>query len=177
MRQITVPFNKLGGLFRKYGTASRSTTNAKLRQVVNRVKHIVTVETIKAPYASANGGIGAVDTGKYLRSWKVSKATLDGIRGVLITNSAAYMAVIERGRGLGKRPPPVDVIARWAQRRLGLPYKEARRAAWPIARAIGRRGLYARRVMTGNPARNSYRNTMRELMGVALDEASIKVFS
>lgn len=177
MRRITVPYSKLPGLFRQYGVAVRRNTFVRLGQVVERVKHIVTVETANAPPASANGGIGAVDTGKYLRSWKVNRVTLDKIRGVLITNSAEYMAVIERGRGLGKRPPPTDVIARWAQRRLGLPYKEAKRAAWPIARAIGRRGLYARRVMTGNPAKNSYRKTMHELMGVALDEASIRVFS
>lgn len=177
MRQITVPFKKLPGLFRKYGAAARRNTNDALTQVVSRVKHIVTVETMKAPPASANGGVGAVAFGKYMRKWQVSRATIAGIRGVLITNSAEYMAIIERGRGLGKRPPPTDVIARWAVKRLGLSTKEAQRAAWPIAMAIGRRGLYARRVMTGNPARNSYRNTMKELMGVALDNASIKVFS
>lgn len=177
MRHITVPFPRLPAMFPKYGRLVQKTTYAKLAQVVERAKHIVTVETINAPYASANGGIGAVDTGKYLRSWKVARATINGIRGVLITNSAEYMAIIERGRGLNKRPPPVAVIARWAQRRLGMPYTIAQRAAWPIARAIGRRGLYARRVMTGNPARNSYRKTMEELMGQALDEASIRVFS
>ena len=177
MRRITVPFASLPGMFRKYGTVSRQTTNKRLLQVVAQVKTIVEQQTDKAPRASANGSAGAVDTGNYKRSWKVSRATIDNIRGVLITNSAAYMAVIERGRGLGKRAPPRDVIARWAQRRLGLPYKEAQRAAWPIARAIARRGLYARRVMTGNPARNAYRNAMRDHMGAALDEASIRVFS
>ena len=172
-----MPFNKLPGLFGKYGRTASSKTNAGLQLMANRAKYIVTTETANAPPASANGGIGAVDTGKYLRSWKVTKTTLNGIRGVLITNSASYMAVIERGRGAGKRPPPVDVIARWAMRRLGLPYKEARRAAWPIAKAIGRRGLYARRVMTGNNAKNSYRENMREIMGGAIDAASVQVFS
>lgn len=177
MRHITVPFNKLPGLFNKYGRTAVATTNAGLRQVVTKAKEIVAVQTFEAPPASANGGVGAIDTGKYLRSWKVTKATINGIRGVLIENSASYMAVIERGRGAGKRPPPIAVIASWAQRRLGLPYKEARRAAWPIAMAIGRRGLYARRVMTGNPAKNAYRKAMREIMGTALDTASIRVFS
>lgn len=177
MRQISVPFSKLPGLFRQYGSAARRNTNNKLGAVVSRVKVIVVDQTDNAPAASARGAKGAVDTGNYRRNWKVSKATINGIRGVLISNAAAYMAVIEMGRGIGKRPPPTDVIARWAERRLGLPYKEARRAAWPIARAIGRRGLYARRVMTGDPAKTEYRATMHELMGAALDDASIRVFS
>lgn len=177
MRHITVPFSSLPEMFRRYGAVAKRNTEGYLPRVVERVKHIVTVETANASRASANGSKGAVDTGHYLRNWKVADMTLAGIRGVLITNSAAYMAVIERGRTAGAKAPPVNVIASWAQRRLGLPYKEAQRAAWPIAMAIKRRGLYARRVMTGNPARNSYRKTMREVMGIALDEASIRVFS
>ena len=177
MRQITVPFGELGDRFRRYGAQARRNTYQNLLQVESRVKHIVTTETRYAPPASAKGGIGAVDTGNYLRGWQVTRAVIDGARGVLITNSAAYMAVIERGRRAGSTRPPIAVIAQWAQRKLGLPLEVAKKAAFPIANAIKRRGLYARRVMTGNPARNSYRNTMRELMGVALDEASIKVFS
>lgn len=177
MRHITVPFSSLPEMFRRYGAVAKRNTEGYLPRVVERVKHIVTVETANAPRASPNGRTGAVDTGNYLRSWQVNTATLGGVRGVLITNLAKYMAVIERGRTAGAKAPPVSVIASWAQRRLGLPYKEARDAAWPIAMAIKRRGLYARRVMTGNPAKNSYRNTMREVMGIALDEASIRVFS
>lgn len=176
MRTITVPFAKLPGMFRNYGVMLRSHVNARMMQVTDRARAIVEEQTHKAPPASANGGIGAVDTKRYLSKWRVHQAKINGIRGVLIANSAEYMAVIERGRGLGKRMPPLDVIARWATRRLGLPYKEARRAAWPIARAIARRGLYARRVMTGNPAKHGYRMAMKKYMGLAMDEASLRVF-
>lgn len=177
MRHIIVPFGELGDRFRRYGSQAQRNTYQNLLQVESRVKHIVMAETRNAPPASAKGSIGAIDTGNYIRNWQVARAVINGARGVLITNAAEYMAVIERGRRAGSKRPPIAVITQWAQRKLGLPLEAAKKAAFPIANAIKRRGLYARRVMTGNPARNSYRNAMRELMGVALDEASIKVFS
>lgn len=176
MRHITVPIEQLPKMFRQYGVMMRSHTDARMMQVESRAKEIVKDQTENAPPASANGGIGAVDTRKYYRKWRVRRARLNGSRGVLITNAAHYMAVIELGRRAGSRMPPVDVIRQWAQRRLGLPYKEAKRAAWPIARAIGRRGLQARLVMTGDPAKREYFKTMQKYMGLALDEASLRVF-
>lgn len=176
MRRITAPFSKLPPMFRQYGIAAKRNTNANLSQVVSRVKSTLIMETQNAIPASPRGGYRAVDTGRYLRNWKVNKSSINGARGVLITNMAKYMAVIERGRTPGAKRPPVNVIAKWAQRRLGLSFKEAKKAAFPIANAIKARGLFARKVMTGDNPMWIYRETMRELMGIALDEASIKVF-
>jgi len=95
-----------------------------------------------APPASANGKRGARDSGRYRGAFKWMKIT----DGVVIYNGMTYAGVIEKGRRKGKKPPPTRVIALWAQRRLGLSEKQAKAAAFPIARAIGRRGLLARSV-------------------------------
>ena len=91
------------------------------------------------------GDGGAVNTGSYLRSWR--STALVPI-GAALFNSALHAAIVELGRRPGARMPPLDAIARWAQRRLGLSYAEARARAFLNARAIQRRGLLPRLVMT-----------------------------
>ena len=78
------------------------------------------------------------DRGKYQRSWfrKYRKPY-----GVTVGNRSKHATFVERGRRPG-RMPPVGVIRGWLKRR-GRP----QRLAWPIARAIGRRGIKARPVM------------------------------
>jgi hypothetical protein len=104
-----------------------------------------------------------VNYGAYLRAWK-AEGDPDG---AALFNSSKYAGVIERGRRPGKFPP-IAAIAQWALRRLRLKPEGARRggrrstsfsadevmapafkAAWPIARAIARRGLLPRLIMTG----------------------------
>lgn len=97
----------------------------------------------KAPPASPHGKKGAFDTGAYFRGWKVTHLP----NGARVYNATAYADIIERGRRRGRRPPPSKAIELWARRRLGLSAKEAKAAAFPIARAIGRRGLKGRRVL------------------------------
>lgn len=94
--------------------------------------------------ASENGAEGAFNTGNYRRRWRVAAIP----RGARLYNDAPYSSVIDAGRRAGKRPPAKE-IARWARRRLGLDEKEARAAGFLIARAIGKRGLRPRRVMSG----------------------------
>lgn len=72
--------------------------------------------------------------------------------------------VIEFGRHAGKRQPPVDAIAAWAERR-GL----AAEAAFPIARAIARRGIKGRFFMRRARAK-LLRGELPRLMGQARDE-------
>jgi hypothetical protein len=101
--------------------------------------------------ASEHGKKGAFDTGNYRRNWHVTK----GKDGAVVRNDATYAGIIEGRPGLayGRRPgrkaPPTAVIARWLERRGGLDPKKAKQAAFPVARAIGRRGLRARRVLEG----------------------------
>jgi hypothetical protein len=81
--------------------------------------------------------------------------------GAAVFNGKLHAAIIEEGRRPGGFFPPREVIMRWAQRRLGLSEPEARRAAWPIARAIQRRGLLPRKVMEG---------AVPEMVGVVQEE-------
>lgn len=99
--------------------------------------------TETAPPASPNGGTGAVDTRDYLRRWRTSPLP----NGVEVFNDSPQAGVIESGRRPGARLPPSEILRPWARRKLGLSAEQAKGAAFAIARAIGARGLRARRVM------------------------------
>lgn len=103
---------------------------------------------------------GAVDKGGgggFIGRWKVEATAT----GAVIRNNAVYAPVIEWGRRVGSLMPPVKVIARWAQRRIGLSPEEAKRAAFSIARAIQKRGLLPRLILT---------DAIPELMSVTRQE-------
>jgi phage gpG-like protein len=96
----------------------------------------------RAVPASANGGIGAFNTGAYVRSIKSS--SIEG--GATIHSNSPYAGIIEHGRRPGAKRPPKQAIVAWAQRRLGMSRQEAENVAFVYARAIGARGLKARNV-------------------------------
>jgi len=89
---------------------------------------------------------GAVNSGHFRRAWNAS-ALPDGAE---LFNDAPYAGVIEGGRRPGTRFPPVEAIARWVQRRLGLSESDAKAAAYVIARAISKRGLRGRKILDGS---------------------------
>ena len=66
-----------------------------------------------------------------------------------------YGTVVEFGRRPGQKMPPVSVIASWIQQKRGLSVAESMRAAWPIARAIGRRGIPGRFMFRNAAARGT----------------------
>lgn len=157
MADVHIPLVGLGGYFRRLGAAM---TPAVVRGVQSGALACVPLlhnATRRAPPASPYGARGAFNTGEYLRAWRVSNLA-DGAR---VYNDRSYAAVVEWGRRRGGPMPPREAIRRWAQRRLGLSVVEARAAAWPIARAIARRGLRGRRVMEDQTARMT-RVVMRE---------------
>lgn len=100
--------------------------------------------TEQAVPASQSGRAGAFNTGNYRRRWKVRSVT----NGAAIYNDATYAGVIDSGRRPGTMPN-LGAIEAWAKRRLGLSDKEAKSAAYPIARAIKARGLKPRNVLSG----------------------------
>ena len=55
-----------------------------------------------------------------------------------------YAETIEKGRRPGSKMPPVDAIALWAVRKLGLSPEEAEGAAWAIAKHIAKHGFSPR---------------------------------
>jgi bacteriophage HK97-gp10 putative tail-component len=109
-----------------------------------------------------------INTGEYARSWQAKK--LDN--GAVIFNDAPYAAIIENGRRPGSRPPPSDVIFKWLEQKLRGQVKNrrdrvkaAKGMAFVIARAIGKRGLPAHRVMARTRVRLN-RLVQAEVAGV-----------
>jgi hypothetical protein len=115
--------------------------------------------TREAPPANpaGKGSGGAVNLGDLLRGWKAEQLS-DGAR---VYNIMGHAPVVEHGRRANKKPPPSDVIARWLQRRLGMSEDEARSIAFPVARAIGKRGLKGRKIAEGG---------QEEIAEIALEE-------
>lgn len=107
--------------------------------------------TRTAPPMSDNGVAGAVDTGSLLRSWRWTGDD----DGALIYGDAAHAPVQDGGRRAGRAMPPTSVIEDWLVRRAGFSRDEAKRAAYPVARAIGRRGLRGRQIMSASDFQRS----------------------
>jgi hypothetical protein len=146
MTSVTLKLSELVPAYKNLIPAQfKAARRGALRGALRAVSTLI-IATGKA--GSANPGHkgegGAVNTGHYKRSWK-AEATPEGAR---VYNTAPYAGVIEHGRRPGSSFPPLKLIERWAQRRLGLTPKEAKAAAFPIARAIAKRGLAGRKVMT-----------------------------
>ena len=175
MPTLTVPFKKLPSVFRKYGAHARHETTSCLTQVAKRSEIIMTSATRNAPPASDNGGIGAVNYGNYLKAWSARVLSSGGSRGVLVANTRVYAPNIDYGRRAGARLPPISAITQWAVKKLGLPYKEARRAAFPIAQKIKRDGLKPRGVLHGPNTTKDLSDAMETAVGAALDRAANKL--
>jgi hypothetical protein len=81
---------------------------------------------------------GHVDTGFLLKSGDIQR----GFGWAVITYAADYASYVEDGRDPGSMPP-IEPLIKWARRKLGLSEKEAKKAAWAIAKAIEARGIDA----------------------------------
>lgn len=130
---------RLGPAFK--AAALRGTQRTALRAVADLQQ-----ETSLAPPANPQqvGAGGAVNTGNFKRSWRWSKLP----DGAAVYNMAPYAGVIEYGRRPGSQMPPTRPIAQWIQRRLGKNAKEAQGMAFAVAKAIGKRGLLGRKILT-----------------------------
>lgn len=150
MATIAVPLTGAGDLFRRLGSRIPAVINRGLLSASRQALPILVRQTDTAAPASARGSRGAVNTGAYRAAWKAEpKQGLLSMRyGLLVSNRMPYSGVIEYGRRRGAKAPPTEPIARWAQRKLGLPYPKAKGIAFVIARKIGERGLQPRRVLT-----------------------------
>ena len=89
---------------------------------------------------------GSVVTGNLRASGKVQKVdekTLDvGFFSSDVENNG-YARYVEYGRKPGKMPPP-DILEAWAYKKFRLSHKDARSAAWALARSIAKKGTKAR---------------------------------
>jgi hypothetical protein len=168
MPSAIVKYDLSGWLSARKALAGRFNTVIMrgVRSGAARCLPILHAATRNAIPANPSGvGVGAFNTGAYLRAWK-SRGT---DQGAVVFNDSPYAGIIEFGRRPGARMPPIDVIEHWvirkglaktvqkaagrkrsAAKKLAAAYaaaRESRSIAFVIARAIKRRGLIARRVM------------------------------
>jgi hypothetical protein len=149
LRTVRIPLKEYAGYLRR--VASERLPQALRRGLVSGAMRCVTVMQRRSEEA------GVFNLGTYKRAWRAVPTE----RGAKIMNDLVYAAVIELGRRAGARMPPSDAIARWAQRKLSLSELEARSVGFVIARAIARRGLPPRYVLT---------NALPELVEVVREE-------
>ena len=99
--------------------------------------------------ADAKGNLranGSVVTGNLRASGKVQKVdekTLDVSIFSSDVENKGYARYVEYGRKPGKMPPP-DILEAWAYKKFRLSHKDARSAAWALARSIAKKGTKAR---------------------------------
>ena len=100
--------------------------------------------------ADAKGNLrvnGSVVTGNLRASGKVQKVddkTLDVGFFSSDARDKGYASYVEHGRKPGKMPPPdPDILEAWAYKKFRLSHKEARSAAWALARSISKKGTKA----------------------------------
>ena len=148
---VQIDVRELGPWLEKFGLRTVTAAKRALAASAQAGVPLMVQRTAEAPPSDpgGKGTGGAFNTGRFSGAWDATAIP----EGGLIFNRTPYGPVIEHGRRVGARQPPfkvpLDVIARWAQRRLGLSYEEAKRAAYPIARAISKRGLKPRNIMSG----------------------------
>lgn len=162
---------EVAALFRRFKGNVPALVQRAMTGVSMDALAIIQSATRSAPPANPRGAGsgGAFNTGAYLLAWKTQVEQRPGSKGVLIYNTMPYAPVIEYGRRAGARQPPSEPIARWAQRKLGLPYERAKSVGFLIARRIKRYGLKPRYVMTNRVTQFKFQkaveeNLLRELL-------------
>lgn len=134
----------------KLADAFRPAAVRGVQSAAHRIVALLQERTRSARPMSARGTVGAVNTGEFLRGWRWTGED----DGALLYNDRTDRAPIqEHGRRPGSKMPPRDAIETWLRQRAGMNAKEAKRAAYPVARAIARRGLLGREILTA-PAFN-----------------------
>jgi hypothetical protein len=146
MASIRVDFEGLGDLLRRLGVRAEVALNRGLLSAANKSRAILVRESDRKR---------VTNTGNYRRAWKservveVEPGRNETRRGVYVWNAAPYSGVIEYGRRPGAPMPPLEPIARWAQRKFRIPYRRARAISFAIARKIARQGIPGRFVLGG----------------------------
>jgi hypothetical protein len=138
---------QLPGLFRE-------NERARYKRVVKAVQDTVMTSGVTTAVLLTRAGTARrpapINVGSYIRAWQAKH--LDN--GAVLFNDAPHAIFVERGRRPGARMPPKAVIAEWLDQKMrgrirarGKRLQEAARLAFVVARAIGKRGLPAHRIM------------------------------
>jgi len=148
---IKMDMRQWNGYMQKLGARYMDAARRGLVSGAMRCIPYLQTRTSQAKAASPRGTTGALDTGLYKAAWRSASVH----NGSKVFNMRSYAAVIEKGRRRRKkvgRAGRVNLEA-WAKRKLKLNDKEARSAAFAIAKKIEQRGLDAREVMMGDEKR------------------------
>lgn len=148
---IRVKMDEVAGLIAKLGARAEPAIQKASRSIAMRALTVVQEETANT---------GAFNYGTYRSAWFATPMQRGSKTGVLVGNKAPYAGVVEYGRRKGSKRPPREPIARWAQRKFGIPYPEAKRAAFAIARAISRNGIQGRFVLTSDKTTKKFKKIM-----------------
>lgn len=106
-----------------------------------------------------------VDTGGFVAGWHAEKR---GQESAAVANNKGNAPFVDDGRPPGK-PPPIDVLVRWVERRLGLGGAEARQAAFAISQKLAQRGVAAAEITSWlaqrlkKPAQQAVADAIEEL--------------
>lgn len=105
------------------------------------------------------GGLrGSIDSEEYVDGYEVL-----GVVG----SPLAYAEAVDLGTKPNRKMPPVQPIQDWVIQKLGLSGREARSAAFAIARSIGKKGTKAAENFSGAFRDNA--NQVRRIFGTAID--------
>ena len=148
---IRVKMDEVAGLIARLGSRAEPAIQRASRSFALRALTVVQEETANK---------GAFNYGTYRSAWFATPTQRGGSTGVLVGNKAPYAGVVEYGRRKGSKRPPREPIARWAQRKFGMPYPEAKRAAFAISRAIARNGIQGRFVLTSDKTTKKFKQIM-----------------
>ena len=128
MTSINVSYRDLGKFERRCIVSIKGALQQELRELGSKLLMLS---------MQGSSDYKIYDLGKYVRGWRMREAP----GSVTVENIAPHALYIEMGRRAGARMPPLSALYGWIERK-GIP----RSAAWPIARAIGKRGISARPV-------------------------------
>ena len=134
---ITVDIKQFNKLLTKLGANAPTALKAGLFSASMRARVIVDQESVRKR---------VMNTGYYRRAWKTFAMFEE--HAVRVYNVAPYAGVVEYGRRPGGRMPPVRPIARWAERKFGIPYEEALGISFGIAKKIQKAGIPGKHVLT-----------------------------
>lgn len=109
-----------------------------------------------AAIGAALRSVGADNTGELINSLRSElRDTGEGLE--MMIKAKGYFFVVENGRRPGKQPPLAEIV-KWTQSR-GLPEK----AAFPIARNIGKFGIKPRPVLKQIVESNEFKEGFRNI--------------
>lgn len=118
---------------------------------------------------------GAVASGKYRDDWRAKRMTLGGVMGVLIYNTQPHAPIVEYGRKPGSRPP-FQAIRQWLQKKFGMPYRQARKLAYPVANSIKKRGIPGRKILTNDTTIAAIYEFLDDALAKAINRAVTVTF-